>query len=85
MLTDVLDHDFAVSLGLLERVHGAVGHVSRAEARQTCLESQDLRTVFILKIWFAAELLPAWPYGLLPWAAPLRFLPVALGMLFAPN
>lgn len=37
-------------------------------------------TVFILKIWFPAELLPAWLYGLLLWAAPLRFLLAALGI-----
>ena len=43
------------------------------------------RTVFILKIWFAAEVLPAWLYGLLPWAAPLRFLPAALGIYFSPR
>lgn len=43
-------------------------------------DSKLRHTVFILKIWFAAELLPAWLYGLLPWFLPLRFLPAALGI-----
>lgn len=43
-------------------------------------DSKLRHTVFILKIWFAAELLPPWLYGLLPWFAPLRFLPAALGI-----
>lgn len=43
-------------------------------------DSKLRHTVFILKIWFAAKLLPPWLYGLLPWFAPLRFLPAALGI-----
>ena len=81
MLTDILYFDFVVSIAYL-RGHIKPWHMLREQqlARHVSRLRRG-RTVFILKMWFAAELLPEWVYGPLRWAAPLRFLPAALGIL----
>ena len=85
MLTNVLNYDLTVSRVYLKQSTKLRRMFREQRLDEVSQESGYGHTVFILKIGFAAELLPAWLYGLLLWAAPLRFLLATLGISLSPG